>query len=197
MSVRPARGARYGTVAILLHWLIALLIVANVVLGLRSSALDGLARFELLQVHKSIGISILLFSLFRLAWRLTHRPPPYPADLGRATRAAAATVHWLFYALMIALPVTGWLLVSASPTNIPTLLFGTIPWPHLPGVHDLPIASRVALTDTAATGHVALTYIAYLLVALHVAAALKHHFVERNGELGRMLPFPAARSGEN
>jgi cytochrome b561 len=196
MTARPDGTSRYSTVAIVFHWAIAALIVTNVVLGLRSTALDGLARFQLIQLHKSVGITILVLSVARLAWRLGHRPPPYPADLGRATRAAASTVHWLFYVLMIGLPLTGWLMVSASPTNIPTLLFGSLPWPHLPGVHDLPMTTRVQVADAANATHVTLTYIAYLLIALHVAAALKHHFIDKDGQLARMLPFLSPRSRE-
>lgn len=192
MTPRSAAN-RYTAVAIALHWVIALLILTNLALGLRMVRLEGLAMFEMIQLHKSIGITVLVLSVARLGWRLTHRPPALPGDISRGTRALASAVHWLFYGLMLGLPITGWLMVSASPTNIPTLLYRTLPWPHLPWVHDLAMPARLRLADAADSVHVALTYIAYLLIAMHVGAALKHQFLDADGVLWRMLPLPFLR----
>lgn len=193
MSTRPPRGARYGGVAIAFHWTVAALILGNLALGLWQDRLEGLERYEIIQVHKSIGITVLVLSVLRLAWRLGHRPPPLPGDHGAAARRLAHAVHWAFYALIIALPLTGWLMVSASPLNIPTLLYGWVPWPHMPGVAGLDPAARLAVAGRANTAHELLTYVAYLLIALHVAAALKHQFVDRDGVLWRMAPLSSLR----
>ena len=185
---RPGFGRRYTNVAIVLHWLIAALVLTNLYLGWRMGRLTGMAQFATFQLHKSVGISVLALSLLRLAWRLSHRPPPYPADQARWERAAATTVHWTFYALMIAMPLTGWIIVSASPLNIPTLLFKTIPFPHIAAIHDLAMPARKAIEDRVGLTHVVLAYGFAALIVLHVAAALKHQFVDRDHELARMMP---------
>lgn len=181
-------GQRYTGVAIALHWLIALLILTNLYLGWRMGFEKGMAQFTTFQLHKSVGISVLAFSLVRLAWRLSHRPPPYPADQAPWEKRTAHAVHWTFYLLMIAMPLTGWIIVSASPLNIPTLLFKTIPFPHLGFVHDLPIATRKGIEANIGLTHVVLAYGFAALIALHVAAAWKHQLIDRDGELFRMLP---------
>ncbi len=195
MAVTGDRRARsrYSTVAIVLHWTIAVLILANIATGLRMDRLDGLAKFEAFQFHKSIGITVLLLSLLRLGWRLINPPPPLPADLSRFERVAALATHWGFYGFMIAQPLTGWIIVSASPYNLPTLLFKRIPWPHLGFVHDLPMATRKLIDANFGTIHVVLAWSLLALVALHVAAALKHHFIDRNDVLERMLPLVRRR----
>src|ERR1700712_3603977 len=130
------RSNRYATVAIVLHWLIALAIVAQVSIAWRmdSKTPEG---FALTQLHKSIGISILVLSIIRLGWRLTNPPPPEPAGLARWERVLSAIVHWSFYLIMIGMPLTGWLMVSASKTAIPTLLFWTVPLANMPGIGGL------------------------------------------------------------
>src|SRR5690242_16903887 len=120
-----SRGAaRYSAVAIALHWTIAALIVLQVVLASRMEARTPEA-FAVTQFHKSVGITILLLSLARLAWRLTHRPPPEPPGLAGWERGLASAVHWSFYAVMILMPLTGWIMVSTSRITLPTLLYGT------------------------------------------------------------------------
>ena len=181
-------GGRYTGVAIALHWLIAALILLNLYLGWRMGFEKGMAQFATFQLHKSVGITVLAFSLIRLAWRLSHRPPPYPRDQAHWERVTASAVHWTFYGLMIGMPLTGWVIVSASPLNIPTLLFRTIPLPHIGLVHDLSMATRKAIEGNVAQVHVVLAYGFAALIALHVAAALKHQFVDHDAELSRMLP---------
>ena len=180
---------RYSQVAIGFHWLIAALILLNLYLGWSMDHhAQGMSKFTIFQLHKSIGISVLVLSVLRLLWRLTHRPPPYPATMQPWERAAAAATHWTFYALMIVLPFTGWVIVSASPLNIPTLLFKTVPLPHLGFVHDQPLATRNALEHGVGTTHLVLAYIFGALILIHIAAALKHQFIQRDGVLRRMLP---------
>lgn len=185
------RSAAYTPIAIAFHWILALLIVANLALGLRQANATGLAKFELFQLHKSIGITVLLLSIGRLGWRLANPPPPLPAAAPAWERRLAGTTHWAFYGLMIALPLTGWALVSASAMNLPTLLYGTISWPHMGLLHDLGPDARRSAETAARSAHVAMTYAAYLLITLHTAAALKHHFWTRDGLLHRMAPFAA------
>ena len=129
---------RYTGVAVALHWLIAVSILFQIMLGWRMDDHGNSAvTFLVFQLHKSIGITILLLSLARLGWRLANPPPPLPAQLKPWERWLAHATHLGFYAIMIGLPLTGWLLVSASKTNIPTLLYGVLPWPHIPGVAEL------------------------------------------------------------
>ncbi len=185
---------RYSTVAIILHWTIAGLILFNLYLALQFDGMRGLEKFNAFQLHKSVGLTVLLLSLARLAWRLTHRPPLLPAPMPRWERIGALTAHWVFYGLMIGIPLTGWVLVSASPTNLPTLIFKTVPWPHLGFIHDLAMPVRRALEDQVEQVHMLLGYSMACLIVLHVAAALKHHFWNRDEVLGHMLPFVRSKS---
>lgn len=190
-TIAPGRS-RYSAVAMLLHWAIAGLILANLFVGWRMGFLGAMAQFNAFQLHKSIGITVLVLSLVRLAWRLTHRAPPLPASMTPFERFAAKATHLFFYVMMIGMPLTGWALVSVSPLNIPTLLWHHIPWPHIGVLHDLPAGPKARVDHLATRVHVALAFGGAALIALHVAAALKHQFLQRDGVLGRMLPFVSA-----
>ena len=182
------RGPRYSTVAIVLHWTIAAAIVLQIVLSWR---MDGRTpeAFAVTQLHKSIGITILLLSLVRIAWRLTHRPPPEPPGLTRWELALSKLTHLCFYAIMIAMPLTGWLTVSASRIAIPTLLYGAVPWPNLPGLAGLAPGALKTWHDIGETGHGLIADLIYVLLALHVAGALKHQlFRPDEPVLARMAP---------
>ena len=196
----PGAARRYTRVAIALHWLIAALILTNLPLGWLMVGAEGLRKFTLFQLHKSVGISVLALTIVRLGWRLANPPPAYPGTMNGWERTAAHLVHLSFYLLMLGMPLTGWIIVSASPLNIPTLLFGTVPLPHLGFVHDLSLGTRQAIETNVGTGHALLAYLFVGLIALHVAAALKHQFVERDAVLFRMLPRrgahdPASHAG--
>ena len=190
-AVSRAR-ARYTHVAIAFHWLIAALILLNLVLGFRMTLLKGLAQFNIFQLHKSVGVTVLLLSLGRLAWRLINPPPPEPAGLQPWEKSAALTVHWAFYVIMIGMPLTGWLVVSTSPYNLPTLLYHLIPWPHLPVVHDLAAPQKAAVNHLSGTAHVVLAWSTVTLLALHVGAVVKHQFLDGHPVLGRMTPGSGA-----
>lgn len=179
---------RYSAVAMLLHWTIAVLIVINLTLGFRMGYLKGLAQYDIFQLHKSVGITILLLSLLRLAWRLANRPPPEPASLQPWEKAGAAVVHWGFYIIMIGMPLSGWLLVSTSPLNIPTLLFHLVPWPHVPGTQSLAAGPKHAVNALSTATHLALAWGTLALLFLHISAALKHQIVDKDAVLGRMIP---------
>jgi cytochrome b561 len=175
-----------------LHWVIAAFILTNLVLGWRLGSLKGMAQFEMFQLHKSIGITVLILSVARLLWRFVNPPPPLPATMKTWERLAAQGTHWFFYLMMIGMPLTGWAIVSVSPYNIPTLLWSHIPWPHIGVLHDLPTDQKAVVEKLGGTAHWALAFGGAALIVLHVAAALKHQFVERDGVLGRMLPFFSA-----
>ena len=183
------RNPKYAPVAIGLHWLIALAILFQISLGWRMDDHAHSAQTYLVfQLHKSVGITILLLSLIRLGWRLSNPPPPLPAHLTTWERWLAAVTHIGFYVIMIGLPLTGWLIVSASKTQIPTLLYGTIPWPHLPGLAHASAEARAAWRFVGEAGHGVLAKLTYLLFTLHVAGALKHHLIDRDHTLARIIP---------
>ena len=178
----------YNAVAKLLHWLIGLAIVGMIGLGWWMESMHPDNRFQLFQLHKSIGITILLLSLFRLYWRLTHPAPPYPVAMKNWEKFAAKSVAVLFYVLMIGIPMLGWIIVSSSTRDIPTILYGIIPWPHLPVLPTLDVDDKKEIGHIAATLHSYLAYSVLGLLALHVGAALKHHFIVKDDVLTGMAP---------
>jgi cytochrome b561 len=180
----------YSRTAITLHWLIALLILGNLVGGFFLEDLftsqDPAERklgFQVVQIHKSAGLTILILSLLRLGIRLRAGFPPLPDHMTGTERALARMTHYGFYALMIAIPLSGWYMVSASPLGFPTVWFGLFEWPHLP------VATSKVASETAGAVHEWLGIGAAVLLGLHVAGALKHHFLDRDDVLARMLPF--------
>lgn len=188
--IRNSRQA-YGLVAIVLHWLIALLIIGQLVFGtLMVRIADQRLSFELIQWHKSFGFLTLALVLVRLAWRVVSPLPAYPATLPSWEIRSARAVHRLFYVLMLALPLSGWALVSVSILAIPTFAFYLFVIPHLPlGVSEV----SENFWDAA---HRLLGYAMMVLVTIHVAAALRHEFWLRNGLLRRMLAPPRSRIRE-
>ena len=176
----PGGQDRYSAFAILLHWLLALALAFQLALGFAMP--KDATGFAAYQLHKSVGIAILLLTLVRFAWRLVNRPPP-PVEQGIVAIAAKA-VHTGFYAVLILGPLTGWLLVSTAPIDAPTVLFGVVPWPHLPVSADVHGASEQA--------HELLSWLAIGLFVLHVAGALRHHFILRHRLLERMAPGGSA-----
>lgn len=169
--------ARYSRVAIAFHWTIAVLVIANLVIGIGHEKVPALRA--LMGAHKAIGLTVLALTLGRIAWRLAHRPPPLPAAMPAWEKASAHGVHWLLYALLLAMPLTGWLMVS-GPERWPLTWFGLFDLPYLP--------ASTAAADAGHEGHVLLGWLMLALVALHVAAALRHHLLLRDGVLARMLP---------
>lgn len=181
--------------AMTLHWLIAALLITNIGLAWYFNSVSGLQKIPPVQLHKSFGITILLLSLARLAWRIASPPPPLPASLSQWERVAAGTVYALFYVVMIGMPLSGWALTSASLIIRfePIKLFGIIPWPAIAPLAHLPPPAMKQTHDAFVTVHGLLADLAYGLVAVHVAAALRHLVLLRDGVMGRMVPFlPAA-----
>jgi cytochrome b561/polyisoprenoid-binding protein YceI len=177
---------RYTTVAVAFHWVIAAAIVIQILLGLRMGSGHSATTYALFQLHKSIGITILVLSLGRLAWRLVNPPPPPPPRQPRWERIASQVVHGGFYLAMIGLPLTGWLIVSSSRTNIPTILYGLIPWPHAPGVAELPAASKHVVNLASSASHQLLVKLVYALLAVHLGAVAKHQLMDRDEVFAHM-----------
>jgi cytochrome b561 len=180
---------RFTIVAIVLHWLIGIGIFALLAIGLIMIHADiTLAtKFQLFQLHKSIGITVLFLAVLRLGWRLFHVPPPLPETMPALEKKAAAGAHHLLYLAMIGLPVTGWAVVSVAPLNIPTVLYGLVHWPHIPFLANMHDKASVSAVVTAVHTYGAWALI--VVVILHVAAALRHHFLIRDDVLWRMLPI--------
>ncbi len=187
---KPASAAgpvRYTTVAIILHWLIAAALIFQVILGWRADdGPKGAETFALFQLHKSIGITILVLSVARLLWKFTHKSPPAPAGQPTWEKLAASAVHVGFYVIMIGLPLTGWIIASTSRINIPTVLYGAIPWPHIPGLPELAAGAKDAWNDFGHTGHSVLVKFTYVLLALHLGAVAKHQILDRDEVFGHM-----------
>lgn len=177
--------ARYSRAAITLHWLLAALLAFQIALGLRMGGLTAATgQFHAVQLHKSIGITILLLTLARVAVRLW-KPRPAPHYDRPWARTLARLVHFGLYLFMIGAPLTGWLIVSTSRIPVPTLLFETVPWPHLPGVGG---AMRGPIHEAGETAHEVLAWTGVALFVLHVVGALRHQWLLRQPLIERMLP---------
>jgi cytochrome b561 len=178
----PARNSalRYGYVAQTLHWVVVGLLIVQVTLGKIGEGLPlGLDKLAILTRHKSVGITILGLAVIRLAWRLYDRPPPL-RPMPRWQLLAARLNHWVLYALLFAMPLTGWMMSSAS--NYPVSWFGLVQLPDF-------VAPDRSLKEQFEEIHELLAKILIALALLHTAAALKHQFIDRDGLLFRMLPW--------
>ncbi len=174
--------ARYSTTAIAIHWLTASALSLAIALGWRMRDAGGAERDSVLAVHMSIGVSILLLTVARMGWRLTHRPPPLSASADWERRAAQIA-HGIFYLLLFAVPLLGWLNLSTSNASGSNRLFGLVPWPNIPGV-----ASASGVGAAAETAHRILAYSLCVLLVFHVAGAIKHHVASPASGFGRILP---------
>ena len=181
---------RYGGVAIVLHWTIAAAILFMFWLGPYMADLPETDPFQfpLFQLHKSIGLTILVLTVARALWRFANPVPALPGHMLQWERMAARAVHYGLYALMIGAPLFGWASVSAAPLGVPTMWFGLFEWPDIPFLGDLPRAQKRLLVGPLEDTHATLTLLMMGLVALHIAAALKHRFRDRDSVLQNMLP---------
>ena len=170
---------RYSTPAMALHWLLALALLTSFGVGLYMADLPvSPQRLKLYNWHKWAGVTILLLSAVRLAWRLTHRPPaelPAPAWQQRAAHWTHRTLYLLFFAV----PLAGWAYSSAA--GFPVVWFGVLPLPDF-------VSADKVLAEAIKPLHGALAWALAALAGVHIGAALKHHFIDRDGLLTRMLP---------
>ena len=172
---------RYSTVSLILHWLTAVLVITQIVLIQAHEATDGPISREFVNIHKSVGLSILVLTLIRLGWRVANPAIPLPPDTPRWQKLVARGTHVLFYILLLAMPLVGWAASSAAGRDI--VWFGLFEWPLLPigGGRDV-ARDLMDLHESAAK-------LLIVLVILHVAGALKHHFIDRDNVLHRMIPL--------
>ncbi|MDR3450983.1 MAG: cytochrome b [Alphaproteobacteria bacterium] len=185
--MKSTATASYNSIAKTLHWLIALGIIFMLTLGWCFDFFPkGESRFFAIQLHKSVGITILLLVFLRVLWRLTHAAPPFPATMPLWEQRAAYAGHFLLYAAMICMPLSGWTMVSASAHNIPTILYGLVPWPNVPGVQDSPHRELIDHVTDFIHANLALAFAA--LIVGHAAAAWRHHLVAKDDILLRMAP---------
>lgn len=172
---------RYSTVSLILHWLIAALVVAQIALISAHDATEGPLSREFVNIHKSVGLGILVLTLGRIGWRIANPAIPLPAETPRWQKLVARGTHVLFYAFLIGMPLVGWAASSAAGREI--LWFGLFQWPALPIGGGRETAGQLMdVHELAAKG-------LYVLIFLHVAGALKHHFFDRDNVLHRMIPL--------
>jgi cytochrome b561 len=179
--------SRYTPMAIVLHWLIALLIIATFTLGLVMTDIPGLSpsKLKYFSWHKWAGVTVLGLAALRLLWRLFRHPPAYADEIPAWQRGAANGLHWLLYVLMFAVPLSGYFYSLAA--GVPVRLYGVLELPVL-------IAADPALKTVLKDVHYWLNSLLALLVGLHVTAAFKHLLVDRDGVMARMLPRPGPTS---
>lgn len=176
---------RYNAIAMTLHWLMAFFIIALLAIGKIMVDLprDDPDKFALYQMHKSVGLTILILTVLRIVWRVMHKSPLLPAGMPRWEQIAAKSTQGILYLMMIAIPLTGWAIASTSSSGIPTMWFGLFEVPMLP------VGTDHDTHELAEEAHELLGNITILLLLLHVAAALKHHFWDKDDVLKSMVPF--------
>ena len=187
---RTVATHRYDQVAMALHWLVAIGVIAQIALGLWMLDIPKLpagVRASWFNLHKSIGITVGMLIVVRLSWRLTHRPPPLPSTMPRWQVRAAKASHWLLYACMLTMPLSGFL--GSIFSGYPIRYFGTT----LPNWGWKDDAAKEFLS----TVHFVAAIMFVSLIKLHVLAALKHLFIDRDGVFHRMLPRLRHRSGQS
>lgn len=181
---RQSKAGRYNLVAIILHWVTALLIVTTLVIAMRFENLTGAERSDLIRVHKSIGVTILFLSIVRVAWLFTHPPAPLPS---RMSRLPAALVHGSFYALLLMLPLSGWAMISAAEPLRATMIWGLIELPAIVGLPALAEPTKTLVHTGLGRTHLVLAGVLVALLFLHVAGAVWHTLRREPGGLGSML----------
>lgn len=178
MATRLPATERYSRVAIAFHWTIAVLVIFNLIVGIGHDAIPALR--SLMGAHTALGLVVLLLTVARVAWRLAHRPPPLPAFTPDWERGLAHATHWALYVLLLAMPLTGWAMVSRPDAKRPFEWFGLFDVPRLP--------INATAVSAGHEVHEILGWMMLALVLLHIAAALRHHLILRDSILLQMLP---------
>ncbi|MEP7155964.1 MAG: cytochrome b [Betaproteobacteria bacterium] len=171
---------RYTRTAMSLHWLIAVMLLISLSVGLYMTGLKlSPDKLKLYSWHKWAGVTIFMLVVLRCVWRLFHTPPPLPASMPGWQKFSAEATHYLLYALMFAIPLSGWLMSSAK--GFQTVYFGVLPLPDL-------LQKNQELGELLESVHKYLNYTLIGVIVLHAAAALQHHFIVKDDVLRRMLP---------
>lgn len=171
----------YTRTAIFMHWLVGLGMIGTLAVGLYMVDMPfSPGKLQIYSWHKWAGMTLLVLSIIRLAWRLSHPAPELPESMGPLSRLAAHAGHWVLYFLMIAIPLSGWLMSSAQ--GFPVVWFGVLPLPDL-------VAKNAELGAILKNVHVILNYTLIVVLIGHIGAALQHHFIKKDTVLIRMLPF--------
>lgn len=178
-----ADRTRYSQVAIAFHWVIAALVVTNFLLAWSAEEVSEAQERVLMGYHMANGILILILSVLRVIWRITHPVPPFVPTMKRWEVVLARITHWLFYILIVAIPLSGWAMTSAASGGQPVDFFGLFGFPGLP------LSRNEATAGVLHEVHEIGATMVLLLFFLHVAAALKHQFFNRDTTLARMIPW--------
>ena len=172
---------RYTRTAIFLHWVVGLGMIGTLGVGLYMVDMPfSPGKLQIYSWHKWAGVSLLVLSIVRLAWRLSHPAPELPNTMGPLSRLAAHAGHWVLYILMLAIPLSGWLMSSAQ--GFPVVWFGVLPLPDL-------VSKNAELGEFLKNAHVYLNYTLIVVLIGHIGAALQHHFIKKDTIMTRMLPF--------
>lgn len=181
---------RYSTVSLILHWLIAALVITQIILISIHDAAGEAQNREMsrlfMDLHKSTGATILVLTLIRIGWRVANPAIPLPGHMPRWQKVMARANHVLFYVVLIAMPLAGW--AASSAVGRPVDWFFLF---HLP---ILPVPASRELAGSLMDAHEMAAKLLYVLVALHILGALKHQFVDRDDVVRRMLPFLRRRT---
>ena len=178
---------RYSRAAVFFHWLIAVMIIVNVVLAWTWDSLSKPDAQAVVNIHKSIGLTVLGLALLRLLWRFSHRPPAYPTTYARWETVLSHVVHGLLYLVMFGLPLTGYIMDSApKAAERPIIWFGLFKFPHLGTIMNMAPEQRHQVHEFFEQAHGLSADALYVLLFLHVAGALKHQFIDREKEVQRM-----------
>lgn len=173
---------QYGVVTKVFHWVMALLIISLLCVGFYMNGMSlGLAKFKIYALHKSFGIIVLVLAILRILWHLYSKKPALVSSLKPTEKYAAHTAHILLYVLFVFMPLSGWLMSSAFGRSVK--FFGTISLPDL-------LTKNRELAEILATVHFVIAWSLVVLITLHVVAALKHHIIDKDNTLRRMLILP-------
>lgn len=179
MSRHGVDSGSYTLTAVVLHWATAVIVISGAVLGIYMHELPfSPMKLRLYSYHKWMGVTVFLLAAARLAWRARHRPPAMPDNMPAWERKAALSAHAMLYVFMLLVPAVGWLMSSAH--GFQTVYLGVLPIPDL-------IGKDKELAEALEEAHEFLSLAFVALVVLHAAAALKHHFIDRDDVLRRML----------
>ncbi len=174
---------KYNKIAIILHWVMAICIIAMIAVGyvMVNVDLPKMLQFELYQYHKSLGVCLLLAFFLRLLVRIISAKPKLPDAMKPYEKIAAKLGHLLLYILMFVMPFSGWLLISSSPYGLPTIVFGAFEFPHFPN-----IAGNHDVHELSENAHEIMAYVFAAIILLHIAAVVKHYLIDHENLLPRM-----------